>query len=438
MGTITLGGHIRIGQLVFVIGALLLAISAFAETLEEAWKIAIASDQRLQAIRKLTESARETLSAAKATHFPTLALNSGYTVLDNQPTVKIDLPPIIPLPLKELPFADDRFWTYSATISIPVFASGRISRGIDAARAGHDAALADEVGATLDLKMAVAEAYVGVLRTKHALRVAKRQVESLSAHAGDVANFFQQGIVARNDLLAAQVSLAIARQKVIQTTNAMDVGRAVYNRLLGRSLDARVDVAELSAAPIEPDLEAISKEAIDRRPELQRLAHEEQSLYQQASSIRASSLPQIALKGGYSYLQNTYLVHESLWFAMAAFQWNIFDSGLIRHQANAVQQKAESVSRLKADFTSVVAFQVRQAWLDVQETRKRLVVATEAVEQAEENLKVTKDRYRNGVGTNTEVLDAETLRTRSYTNKNNAIYDAVLADLRLRRAAGEL
>ena len=58
--------------------------------------------------------------------------------------------------------------------------------------------------------------------------------------------------------------------------------------------------------------------------------------------------------------------------------------------------------------------------------------------QADENLRVTKDRYREGVGTNTEVLDAETLRVRSYTNYYNAVYDAVTAKFRLKYAVGDL
>ena len=86
----------------------------------------------------------------------------------------------------------------------------------------------------------------------------------------------------------------------------------------------------------------------------------------------------------------------------------------------------------------MIALQVRQAWLDLDETLKRIQVTHDALAQAEENLRVTSDRYREGVGTNTEVLDAETLRTRSHSNYYNAVYDAVLARIRLQYAAGEL
>ena len=81
---------------------------------------------------------------------------------------------------------------------------------------------------------------------------------------------------------------------------------------------------------------------------------------------------------------------------------------------------------------------MRKTWLDVQETRQRIDVTGTAIEQAEENVRVAANRYEKGQGTNTEVLDAETLRTLSHSNYFNAVYDAVMAVFRLRRAAGTL
>jgi outer membrane protein TolC len=101
-------------------------------------------------------------------------------------------------------------------------------------------------------------------------------------------------------------------------------------------------------------------------------------------------------------------------------------------------QKAEAITEVRKDTASLISLQVRQASLDIDEAYKRIDVTREALSQSEENLKVAKDRYREGVGTNTEVLDAETLRTRSYSNHYNAVYDAVLAGIRLKYVTGEL
>jgi outer membrane protein TolC len=86
----------------------------------------------------------------------------------------------------------------------------------------------------------------------------------------------------------------------------------------------------------------------------------------------------------------------------------------------------------------MIGLEVRQAWLTIQETQKRIAVTQQAIAQSDENLRVTTDRYQQGLSTNTDVLKAEDLRTAAHENLNKATYDAALAALHLRRAVGVL
>jgi outer membrane protein len=65
-------------------------------------------------------------------------------------------------------------------------------------------------------------------------------------------------------------------------------------------------------------------------------------------------------------------------------------------------------------------------------------VTRRPVTQAEENVKVLSDRYREGLGTYTQVLDAESLRVQTFTNYDAALYDAILSAFRLKRASGSI
>ena len=94
--------------------------------------------------------------------------------------------------------------------------------------------------------------------------------------------------------------------------------------------------------------------------------------------------------------------------------------------------------RLRRDAESKIALEVRQKWIDLQTARQRVFVARKTTAQADENLRVARDRYQHQAGTNTEVLDAETLRIQAYMNLYNSSYQAALAGLRLRRAVGNL
>jgi outer membrane protein TolC len=405
-----------------------------SDSLEDAWAAAMVSSHQLKASRKSTDAAHETLAGAKATHFPTIAAEGGHFWLDEAPSAVVSLPGLPGLPVA----LDDKFWTGRVTMTVPLFTSGRISNGVDAANAGWKATLADERRETLDVKLSVADAYVNVLRATQAVKVAASNVASLTSHSQNVSNLFDKGFVAKNDLLTAQVVLANARQSEIKTRNSLDIASASYNRFLGRPLTRMVSLEDLVPAPVSGDVNELTARAYKERPELVALTEKAEALHKEAGSIRASSLPSIGVSGGYNYLQNSFSERDHVWVIGVVGTWNIFDSGLTGHKARAVDDKADAISALRADAIDGVSLQVRQAWLEVDETRLRLDVTKDAVAQAEENLKVVRDRYRTGNGTSTDVLDAETLRVLSRSNHNNAVYDAVMANFRLRRAVGDL
>jgi outer membrane protein TolC len=85
-----------------------------------------------------------------------------------------------------------------------------------------------------------------------------------------------------------------------------------------------------------------------------------------------------------------------------------------------------------------IALEVKSAHLFVTEAEKRKAVAEVAVVNAEENLRIQEERYKEGMAISTEVLDAQTLLTRAKTDRQNAIYDLAEAQYRLVAARGEL
>jgi outer membrane protein len=418
-----------------LLAAFSLCVPVHAENLDQAWQAALAADRRVRAAGRLTQSAEETLAAAQGARLPRLSVEGGYTVLDNAPATVVNLPPFPP---QELALGQDNYYSYRGTLSVPLYTSGRLSRGVDAAQAGVHAARQDEARTVLDLKLRVGELYIAVLRAQRGVEVAEKHVQSLDAHARDVANRFHQGLVAKNDLLAAQVALADARSRAIQAHSALDLARAGYNRQLGRVLDAPVTLDELQPPAADADPATLTARALQQRPELSGLQAQSASLREQAASERAASQPQVFLSGGYKYEQNRYQLNEGIWSAMLGMRWDLFDGGIARHQAGATLERAEAAQQQRDDLASFIALQVRQASLDVTETRARVAVGREALAQSEENLNVARSRYRAGLSTNTVVLDAETQRTQAYSNYYNALYDAVLASLHLRYAVGDL
>ena len=197
-------------------------------------------------------------------------------------------------------------------------------------------------------------------------------------------------------------------------------------------------MAELQDDGACSDANGLTAQAIQQRPELAALAAQARTLQQEAESERGKTGPQVAVQGGYMYQQDRYLEPNGLAGVMVGVEWNVLDMGRVRNRANALGDKAEAVIRLRRDTQSMIALEVRQRWLELETARQRVIVARQTTAQADENLRVARDRYQHQVGTSTEVLDAETLRIQAYTNFYDSTYQAVLAGLRLRRAVGTL
>ena len=412
--------------------ALLPAIG-HAETLESAWATALENNHQIKSAKADTSASEQQLQSAQGQQLPELNVSTGYTQFNEKPTAIADFDG------GSAQFATSQAGSVKAQaiVSLPVYTGGRISHTIESAQSSLEASQQQEAATELNLKMQVAEAYITVLRAESAVKVAKSHVDSLTADGKKVQDFFDQGIVAENDVLAINVSLANAEQQLLKVNHQLDNARAYYNRLLNRPLTAEVSLdSHLPNAP-EGTLDELTKSALQQRPELSAFHAQINALEQQAESVYANRLPQISVNSGYQYQQNRYQAHEGLWMASVNMDWKLFD-GSTTHKSDALKHQAIALKEKRDDLTSQLAFQVREAWLLIEETQKRLKTAEKTIKQADENLKVSRDRYQQGLTIHTEVLDAENLRLTSYENLTNAQYDVALAKLRLRHAIGIL
>ena len=410
----------------------------YAESLTDAWAMALQSNGTVAAVHSEREAAEAEHTAAMRARWPSLDLNGNYTQLQHAPQFDIATPAgRLQAPI----WGHDGYATAGADLSMPVWTSGRISGTIGAAAAGARSAAAQEVGSAADIKLAVAESYVSVFRARRALAVAESNAESLKAHRDDVQIMYDKQAVPQSDLLGGQVSFANAQQQRLRAANALHLATAAYNRWVGQPLDRAPDLDEPSSTPPgdtgEP-LDQLVARALERRPELAALAAQQEKFQQSARSESAQGLPQIALHAGYNHFDNQILDRENFASVGIGFQWRVFDSGQLKARTNALRSHARATGQQLADLRSVVALQVETALLNREEAVARIHVAAATVGQAEENVRVGKELYASGLGTSNQVLDAESLRVVALTNRDDAAFDVIIAQFRLQRALGEL
>ena len=418
--------------------ALTTARAAEPETLRDAWAAASVDDPRTAAAAERVEAADAALAATQALRAPVVMFEAGLTQLGATPAVRAALPPPLPADAR-LPLQQSGSSSYRGLASWPLYTGGRIAASIRAATAGTEAARALQTGVQADVRLAVARAYVDVLRTAARVAVLREQRDALAAHAADAGNLFRAGVVTRADAMAADVSLAEAERRRISAGTEHALARAAYNRQLSRPPHAPVDLADLSP-PASPRaaLEDLIAAALERREELAALRAESEAQAARAAARRAEAAPQLAITGGFTYQENRYQVHPGLWSIGIGLRWNVWDGGLVRRSAAALAAEARATARTLDDARADVRLHVLAESVRLDDAERRLTVAAAAREQAAASAGVARDQYVSGAAGATQALEAIGRLASAARDLCEARYDVVFGNLALARATGEL
>jgi outer membrane protein TolC len=451
---------------------------ARGENLAEAWRIALNVNQQLQAEQMSSLAAGENVAAARAARVPSIRTTTFDTYIADSPRFNTTLAlsssgsgtagmtsvaganGAIPVAFPILGKNQHNVPVSYTAMNVPIFTSGRIQGGIDAARGQLNAQRANEFQTAIDLKLTVSEAYLGVLRAKRNLQLARSNLAQLASFAEDVTNRVQEGVATRNDQLAAEVAHDNAQLREVRAVNSLNNAWATYNRYLCRPPTTLVSLEEIAiptgddrggdaigratrvaaiASPSDPaEVEALADLALRTRPELVGLAEQARSANAQSRVAAAGHGPQVLFSGGLIFAGNAALSPQANFVGTFLLDWTPFDGGASRRRSNAFHLQEDALLRRRADAAADIVLQVRTQWNNLQEARFRVRVARHAIIQSEENIRVVRDRYQRQLSIYTEVLDAETRRLESLTNFYDAFYDQALAEFRLHRAVGDL
>jgi outer membrane protein TolC len=149
-------------------------------------------------------------------------------------------------------------------------------------------------------------------------------------------------------------------------------------------------------------------------------------------------LPTVAVTASYQQLENTVLDREEFTMMGVGFRWALFDGGQARHRATALRRSSDSVRQRRNELESIVRLEVQQARLGIEAADARVSLTRDAIAEANENLRITRDLYAESLVTNTQVLEAIALQTAAEGQAADAVFDASIARLRLLKAIGEL
>jgi outer membrane protein TolC len=373
--------------------------------------------------------------AARADFLPVFNTSYDYTRLDKDPEFEL-------LGHKYVTGTRDNY-TWSMSVTQPVFAGGKILRNYEINDLAAQIARTEEDTTVQNIDQEVKEAYFEILKAERMLAVALQSVEQLKSHRDTAQSFYDVGIIPKNDLLYAEVQLASGQQNLVKAENGVALAKARFNAVLRRPVVASVEVEDILAyRPMERSLEECLQMALENRPEIRSRSLGIMQAEKGVGLARGDYYPSVNLVGNYSRAGDTPSVSGSpyedkeSWYVAAVASWNFWEWGRTKYNVDVSKSRLVQAQDGMINLKDLIALDVKNTYLYVREAEKHIFVAEKAIEQAEENFRINKERYREQVATSTDVIDAETLLTQTKSDYSNALSDYSIAVARLERSIG--
>ena len=235
------------------------------------------------------------------------------------------------------------------------------------------------------------------------------------------------GLGTRFDVLRAEVELAQARQRLTTAIANQNISRRQLAETLSVSHSTELATADAveQAGTWNLELAETIVQAFKNRAELEQLLLQREINQEQRTIALSSIRPRLTANANYSVdddFEDDFDISDSYSVGLN-LQWRLFDGGAARAAAEQEDIDAEISETNFADQRNQIRFGVEQAYFQLESNQNNIQTASREVELAQESLRLARLRFQAGVGTQTDVIEAQTQLTTARGNLLSSIID---------------
>ena len=407
-------------------------------TLEQCVKEALANNWRLKAKKETIYQAQYAKNQARADFLPKLSTTYGYRRDGFKREIFFS-----GLGGRPIEIGTQNNYQWKGTITQPLFTGFALISAYRLAELGIDQSELEVQLEILDLALKAKTAYFDILTADYAVETAVMAAEALESHAEVARNFYKVGMIPVNDLLQSEVEASNAKHYVIKTKNRARLARSALNTILSRPVNAEIDVVKIDVPRMEKgDFQEYLEQALRNRPEIKLIDNKLLQTEQMIRLAESKNYPEVSFVWEYVKEGDTPSVNggdfhqASNWTAQASLTWTLWEWGKTYYTVKEQESIKNELLKTRMQLEEDIQLQIKDAVLNMETAATNIPITRKAVEQGEENLRVTQERYKAQVSTSTEVLDAQRYLTDARVFYFNALFQYHLARARLDRAMG--
>lgn len=347
------------------------------------------------------------------------------------------------LPQNQFEIGNKNLFMAGANLTQPIYMGGKIRELYRISKLNSKIAELKLTQEQNELMYSVEENYWRVISVQEKVKMLENYINLLSKLKTDLEGLYSEGIIIKNDILRVDVKTNEAQLNLFKATNGLKLSQMALCQIIGLPFETEIILADsLGGYSLELP-QAISLEsALANRPEFEMLNQATGIAQAGVNIMRSRYLPNIGLSGGYTFLNpNPYNGFSNEfggdWNVGVAINLPIFHWNDRAHTMCAARHEQKKVELQLAEAREQISLQLKQAQFLVDENQKKIIMATKNLELANENLRVTRDSFAEGMVKTTDVLEAQALWFDAYSNLIDARMENQLSIVNLRKVMGQ-
>ena len=302
--------------------------------------------------------------------------------------------------------------------------------GIDMAKREYAAKGDDFSRKKEEVALQVFKTYIGIQTAREFVAVTEKGIDDAKEHLRIAEARYNSGLGLYSDMLRAQVALSAAEEKNVSARKNLAVARRALGLMMG--LTEPVDVQKE-----RPDLEVRGLEyyagtALSRK-DLKGLETRYRNAENGLKMANAGYLPVVGLGGAYQLNSHSSPFGEegNSWQLMAFLKWELFDGTKREHERSKARYQIAEAGEYLEGLKKQISYEIYDAYLTVDEAKKSLELAGDALKAADEGRRLVKRRYENALSLMVDLLDVQTNldAARAHVVEKEGAYLSAIASL---------
>ena len=299
----------------------------------------------------------------------------------------------------------------------------------------------------IDIYESVSKAYYTVLNTKSRIDLVNSNIERLLTLLEESKQLYDNGFIEKLDIDRITVSYNNLQSEKIKIDRLYDLSLFVLKFQIGIPLNQEIKLTgNLNEDILENFDFDLSKFDYNKRIEYSILKTDRNLKSYDLKNNRSQYLPQIYVN--YNYGLNTSASSYDLFFD--SYRWKnfgtfglklvvpIFDGFLKRSKINQSKYKIEKIDNQLSFLERSIDLQINQSVIDYSNSKESLEITSKNLDLALSIYNASEKKYKEGVGSNLEVLNANSGLKQAQTNYYNAVYEVIISKINLEKTLGTL